>query len=519
MLVALAVVLGVPFALRPAVAPRSADHQPTLIVVTPHVQQIRREFEQAFDRWHQRRYGHRVHIDWRTPGGTAEIIRQLEAQYLAALKQGRFDLSDPDHPRVQPGTIGVDVVFGGGSFDHTRLKRGVLVTRADGSSARVPMSVSAGFASAQLEAWYGDNRIGNQPLYDPDQHWLGTALSSFGIIYNREVLATLGLPAPTAFCDLADPRYAGWLALADPRHSASVATTFEAILNFYGWERGWRLLREITANARYFTNASTRPPIDVAAGEAAAGLAIDFYGRSQAHAIARPGQTPFQTRVRYVDPADAPYVDADPVSILRGGPNPDLARRFVEFCLSEEGQALWSFRPRMSPARDASDAASGSLPDPLGPHLYALHRLPVRRIMYEKYLSWFVDPVNPFAMARETPARGWRSALGVMMGAFAIDIADEQRAAWAALNRARGDGSFPPDRLTEMERLFYAFPDHPLADGRRLPFTEANFALIEADAKAWCDPVRTARLRVTYTNFFRRAYARVVELGAAGRGP
>src|SRR3954468_15868312 len=286
--VAFLVVLGVPFALRPA-SEREASGKdaPALIVITPHVQQIRREFVGAFARWHLAKYGERVAVDWRTPGGTSEIVKQLEAQYTAAAKEGAFDLSDPKNPRCAAGTIGVDVAMGGGSFDHTRLKNGVTATLGGGIGSesrptRIPMSEPAGFSKEQLEAWYGENSIGGQRLYDPEQYWLGTALSSFGIVFNREVLGRLGLPEPRRFEDLAEFRYFGWVALADPRQSGSVATTFEAILNGYGWDRGWAILREMCANSRYYTNSSTKPPIDISAGEAAAGLAIDFYGRSQA---------------------------------------------------------------------------------------------------------------------------------------------------------------------------------------------------------------------------------------------
>src|ERR1051325_7726039 len=45
---ALALILGVPFALRPATPERSGVPVQTLVVVTPHVPQIRSEFGTAF---------------------------------------------------------------------------------------------------------------------------------------------------------------------------------------------------------------------------------------------------------------------------------------------------------------------------------------------------------------------------------------------------------------------------------------------------------------------------------------
>src|SRR5690606_24431834 len=121
--------------------------------------------------------------------------------------------------------------------------------------------------------------------------------------------------------------------------------TFDSILGNEGWDNGWRILRALSGNTRHFTNSSTKPPIDVSQGEAAAGLAIDFYGRGQAQVINDSGGG---DRVGYTDPAGAVYVDADPVSIINGAPSPDLAKRFVRFCLTEEAQALWQF-PRVNP--------------------------------------------------------------------------------------------------------------------------------------------------------------------------
>ncbi|MBM4107760.1 MAG: extracellular solute-binding protein [Phycisphaerae bacterium] len=514
--VAFLVVLGVPLVLRPSTAGRGPGADaPTLIVVTPHVAQIREEFSASFSEWHRRTHGTAVRVDYRTPGGTSEIVRQLQAQFSVAIRSGHIA---PDGS-CRPGAIPVDLMFGGGSFDHGRLKagEGVVVTSADGEGKPVrrnlPMSVPAGFPQERLDSWFGENSIGAETLYDPDQHWIGTALSSFGIVYNKDVFARLGLPAPTRFEDLADPRLTGWIGLADPRQSGSVTTAMDAVLSGKGWEAGWRLLREMSANTRYFTNSSTKPPLDVSQGEVAAALAIDFYGRAQAQALLRPGQDPDSTRVGYVDPKGAVYIDADPISILRGGPNPELARRFVEFCLTEEAQALWQF-PALANPRSASNPA-GAHGQRMGPAVYELRRLPVRRVMYEKHGEHLIDKVDPFELASKTRPAGWRTAIGLMMGAFGIDNAHGQREAWVALNRARGSPGFPAEALAEMEWLFYGWPT-TLVNGAELEFTRENYAAIRA---AWRDPASMARSAIRYTNWFRDAYRRVVELeGDAARG-
>lgn len=476
----LAVILGVPFVMRPAAerGPRPTREQ-TLVIVTPHVQQIRDEFALAFSQWHQRTYGEPAFIDFRTPGGTSEILKQLSAQYTAAIRDGRIA---PDGS-CPPGTMSFDLMFGGGSFDHGRLKRNdevFAVVERDGTTQRIPISISvpAGFTQEQLDAWFGPNRIGSQFLYDPEQYWIGTALSSFGLVYNRDLFRALDLPDPTTFEDLTHPRLVGNLVLADPRQSGSITTTFDSILSNFGWDRGWRILREMAANSRAFTNSATKPPIDVSAGEAAAALAIDFYGRGQAQAVLRPGDDPASSRVGYADPAGAVYIDADPVSLLRGGPNPVLARRFIEFCLTEEAQALWQFRSQRDPkGKDNPRGASG---EPMGPRRHELRRMPVRRVMYEKYADAMIDRTDPFVLASDTRPAGWRSAIGPMMGAFSIDIADEQRSAWRALIAARTNPSFPKDALARMEAAFYAWPTTTID----APTLHPSFSTLSDAAKA-----------------------------------
>lgn len=524
---AFALVLGVPFLLRPS----AAGHQSTetarrLVIVTPHVPQIHAEFSHGFESWYKRTYNESVTIDWRLPGGTSEILKQLEAQYTAAARAGSFDFSDLKNPTCKPGTIGYDLMFGGGSFDHTRLKTGVKIKLSieaargakvsDGASeveVSIPMSAPAGFPKSQLDTWYGENTLGAGFLYEPEQYWLGAALSSFGIVFNRDIYQRLGLAEPTSFEDLCDPRLAGWVALADPRQSGSVATTFEAILAHYGWEKGWRVLREMSANTRYFTNSSPKPPIDISAGEAAAGLAIDFYGRGQSQAVLLPGQDAAESRVGYVDPKGAVYIDADPISILRGGPDPELAKRFVEFCLTEEGQAIWQFHATRSTAGETNPPIPQRY-EPMGPLTHELRRLPARRVMYEKYLERFIDKVDPFTLASKTkPNKDWRPLLGVMMGAFGIDTAHDQRAAWRALHAARATPNFPSEQLAEMERHFYAWPE-TATDNGPLPFTPDN-------AKAIRDAWRKTgqdRVVIENTGFFRENYRRVVELAGAARG-
>ena len=562
-LIALAflVIIGVPFVARQFV--RDGDATPTaearanrLIVVTPHIEQIRVEFGRAFAEWHKKKYGQDVMIDWRAPGGTSEILKLLEAQFAERISAGAIK-SDGS---CENGTIDFDVMMGGGTYEHSRLRTGVSAASPkgekdkDGKPVRVSVSMavppSPVFSQAELTAVFGENKIGAGQMYQDDrtaakpndwQYWIGSALSGFGIVYNRDVLKQLGITSePKAFSDLRDFKYYGMIALADPRQSGSVATAYDSVLNeaarsamakakaegrpeaeglAAGWDVGWNTLRDLSANARYFSSSSTQPPMDVSQGDAAAALAIDFYGRGQQQAVLAPGQDAATGRVGYVDPAGAVYIDADPVSIIRGGPKPELARRFIEFCMTEQAQALWQFEPRrVAKASGSTEPGTRTSVDvELGPQQSRLRRLPIRREMYEKYLDLFADKVDPFTLASVAKPIGWRDAMTVLMGSFGVDAASELRAAWTALSKARANLDFDKGTLAEMERLFYSFPDHPMADGTTKTISAANHDAIRADIKRWRDAKRTPEVRIAYTKYFRQTFAKVVELGRMGQ--
>jgi ABC-type glycerol-3-phosphate transport system substrate-binding protein len=443
------VLLGIPLLFRPSSPPPPADAQ-QLIIITPHNEQIRYEFAAAFDRWHDEKYGQRVNVEFNVPGGTSEIRKLLQAQYTADLQRGDRVGGD------------ADLVFGGGSYEHGVLSKGVTVN-VDGTPTTVSISVPVEFEDEWLREVYGDNIIGDITLYDPKRHWFGVALSGFGIVYNRDVLSDLGVGEPETWESLCDPRLRGWVALVNPGQSGSVTTAFEAILKQRGWDEGWAILRRMGANARYFSGSSLKPPTDVSQGDAAMGVSIDFYGRFQAQAVlASVGDD----RVGYVDPPGVSTIDPDPISMLRGAPNPELARRFIEFCLSDAGQALWQFRV------SGVSGEAWKAGDVMGPEQFELRRLPIRRSMYgnARYLERFVDKVNPFDLAAPMryPDSNFRAFIPVLFASMTMESHEALRAAWTAIVEHE---AYPPDAqglvragdvddpvLRRMLEAFDAFP-------------------------------------------------------------
>ena len=384
-----------------AVAPKGT---PQVIIITPHNEQIRHEFGKGFAKWHKKTFGEPAQVVWSVPGGTSEIRRMLISQYKHALETGK-----------EPGGE-ADLVFGGGSYEHSVLKKPITATRNNAEVATT-ISVPATIDKDLLQEVYGENEIGDITIYDPEGYWHGLALSGFGIVYNNEVLRDLEIEPPTTWEALCNPALFGKLALVNPAQSGSVTTAFEAILKNVGWKRGWQVLRRAAANARYFSASSLKPPADVSQGDAAMGVCIDFYGRYQSQAIKSSGGG---DRVGYIDPPSATMIDPDPISLLRGAPNEEKAILFITYCMTKEAQALWQF--------ELEDAFE----DDLGPDSFELRRMPVRREMYAKYMDRMVDQVNPYETARAAPYpdRNMRAFIAPIFSAMAMDNHHELMEAW-----------------------------------------------------------------------------------------
>jgi len=349
-----------------------------LRITSPHRREVRQEYSRAFRQWLRTHHGREAHIEWLdVGGGTSKIMKDLETRFK----------KHPDHP-------GVDLLFGGGVDPYLTASREGWLEKPD-----LPAEALAGIPA----------ECAGLPVYDPEGKWFGVAMSGFGIIYDRKRVAALRLPPPLSWETLALPEYCGWLASGDPRSSGAVHMCYEIILQAYGWEKGWRLLTRICANTRNFAEGGGTAPREVAAGEVAAGMAIDQYAQI---VIAEYGD-----RLAFVLPAGATIVNPDAIGLIRNSPQRELATLFITFALSPEGQRIL-FQP---------PGVNGQM--------RRLARAPVRPELYG-------DPAAPrpnpyefqggFHYDSDKGGGRWH-VLNCLMGVWLIDAHAMLRRAWQAV--------------------------------------------------------------------------------------
>jgi iron(III) transport system substrate-binding protein len=535
-LFSLCVVVAVPFLFRQSeIDSRSAEDE--LIIISPHNEAIRFEFTRAFADYYRKLTGRSVHLDWRLPGGTTEIVRYLNSEFEASFRSywtrqlrlpwNREVLDAFANPSVRgevdrgsQGELaryaflnsnagcGIDLMFGGGSFDFINLaNRGLLVD--SGVLSRFP----------ELFSGAGDllipRSLGGEQYWDARGRWVGVCLAEFGICYNSEVLRRLGILTPPAqWIDLANERLFNAIALADPTKSGSVAKAFELMIQQQmnqrlgelaesngdqtgeqrekqavteGWERGLQLLIRLAANSRYFSDAAPKVPVDVAYGEAAAGMCIDFYGRFESEAVADKNG---QSRLKYTSVLGGTSIGADSIALLRGAPHPQVAKAFIDFVLKLEGQKLWDFR----------------VGTPGGPERFALRRLPIRKEFYqEPFRAYMADrEADPYRDAEAFEYHeAWTAplfaAIRFLVRVMCIDSREELVSARRTIGRDPVD-SPAFQRLLNVSRVRYDVAIQQIRDTLRA-----------------ADRVKEVRLAEELTTYFRNQYREAERMARAGK--
>ena len=527
-LILLSIIIALPLLLR-----RSAEQLPPakrqLVILTPHNESIRHELELAFREYHrQRNNGEEVAIDWRNIGGTTECVRYLKSSFIANFQhdwcqrnpnfvwndQTAADIfnaktpldgsSDASRARLDflKGNVGIDIdiFMGGGQYDYASLA---------GAGILVP----AGVQSRHPEWFSGDEPIlapggGGEIWFDKEDRYYPSCFSSFGIILNVDRLSQAGFSDEEIaqfgahWNDLADPRLYQAIGIADPSQSGSINKCFEMLIQREmqdevakthpgeecpqptpeelerAWTRALTLVKKLGGNAAYLTFGASKIPSDAATGQIAAGMCIDFYGRSQVDwELSHIGRE----TICYRTPHAASTVSADPLGLLRGAPDRALAEEFIDFVLTPEAQRLW--------ARKAGT--------PGGPVRYTLYRQPVRRDLYtpEELADTCIGDAQPFDLARDFVYRGdWTGRLftvmRVLIKVMIIDCGPELRAAWGDIIGQGGLDAISPEQRAAFEAL---------------PFSYAEASQVLSSIST---PESQAILQRQWIEFFRTNYSR-----------
>ncbi len=160
---------------------------------------------------------------------------------------------------------------------------------------------------------------------------LGLYAGPLGWAVNEDLLKKQGKPIPRTWEDLAKPEYTGLIAVANPNTSGTAYTMLVTILQVFGEEKGWNYLARLHKNVAQYTKSGSAPGQLAGRGEVA--IAIVFL--HDAVLFAEEGFP-----VKPTSPADGTGYEVGGLSLIKGAPHPEIAKRFIDWALSPDVQVI-----------------------------------------------------------------------------------------------------------------------------------------------------------------------------------
>jgi iron(III) transport system substrate-binding protein len=188
---------------------------------------------------------------------------------------------------------------------------------------------------------------------DPNDLWIGTNLHLLVILEN-----TQSVPAesgPKSWKDLLDPKWKGKVAFTDPANSGSAYTNVTLLAQMWGNnDAAWDEVAKLFASTKVL-NKSSLVFQGVGTGEYGLGMSLEYAG----YIWASNGAP-----VKVIYPADGTVALMEGVAIVKGGPNTEAAKRFVDYINRKDTREMILAKTFRRPARQDLDLSKlpGNMP-------------------------------------------------------------------------------------------------------------------------------------------------------------
>jgi iron(III) transport system substrate-binding protein len=163
------------------------------------------------------------------------------------------------------------------------------------------------------------------------QRTVGIYAGALGFGFNTEQLAKKNLPEPKCWADLVKPAYKGEVQVANPHSSGTAYTLVATIVQLLGEEKGFEYLRALNINVNQYTKSGAAPIVATGRGETLIGIV--FMHDSITQSVRN-------FPVKTVAPCEGTGYEIGSMSIIAGARNMDAAKKYYDWALSPEAQAL-----------------------------------------------------------------------------------------------------------------------------------------------------------------------------------
>ncbi|WP_374669415.1 ABC transporter substrate-binding protein [Ramlibacter sp.] len=164
---------------------------------------------------------------------------------------------------------------------------------------------------------------------DSKYRTVGVYLGPLGFGFNKELLAKKKVNAPASWADLLKPELKGEVQMANPASSGTAYTMIATLVQLMGEDKAFDYMKKLHPNISAYTRSGTAPVKAAARGETT--VSISFV-----HDVTTEAVNGFP--VGSATPAEGTGAEVGSMSIVKGGPNTEAAKKFYEWALTPGGQ-------------------------------------------------------------------------------------------------------------------------------------------------------------------------------------
>ena len=196
---------------------------------------------------------------------------------------------------------------------------------------------------------------------DKDGYWTGIYVGYLGFVSNEKLLKQAGLEAPKSWDDLLKPEFKGKIMVGDPSKTGTAYTFLATRVQQLGEEKALTYMAALDKQVQEYTGSGSAPAELAGQGKCMVGISFMHDGLKYRVEKVAP--------IVLSAPAEGTGYEIGAVSLVKGGPNQELGKKFIDWCLTRQaqeiGQKLHSFQfltnPQATQPKQAGELAETKL--------------------------------------------------------------------------------------------------------------------------------------------------------------
>lgn len=196
---------------------------------------------------------------------------------------------------------------------------------------------------------------------DADGFWTGVYVGYLGFASNEKLLKEKNLEPPKSWSDLLKPEYQGQIMMPNPKSSGTGYTLLASMVQLRGEEDALDYMKKLDKQIKTYQKSGSAPAKLAGQGECLIGISF-------LHDAIKFRESGMKDLV-LTFPTEGTGYEVGAVSLIKGGPDQEAAKRFIDWCLTakaqEIGQTVGSYQflthPDAKPPKQADELKSAKL--------------------------------------------------------------------------------------------------------------------------------------------------------------